>query len=335
MVNKYLKSSLYAVGLLGLLIVIFNLGPKVSYPVYEHEAIEVPSNIDSLIQYVQDKERALTLKAGNEAKFEWAHIDKRKTPVSIVYLHGFSASHHEGFPIHQELAKMYGMNLYLARLEGHGMETSESFKELTPADYLRSAAEAIQIGRKIGEKVIVISCSTGSTLAIILDSYFPDIIGHIMYSPNIDIADPLSDLVLKPWGSHMTSLNLGGDYNHVTYSEEAQKYWNSVYHKNGIFVVKTLVRQYLTPQTIRRFTKPLFIGAYYKDESKQDDVVSVAKMEEFFKNCGTPNDLKKMVKFPDAESHVICSSILSKSHEKVLTETQVWLDYMYQMPSIY
>lgn len=50
---------------------------------------------------------------------------------------------------------------------------------------------------------------------------------------------------------------------------------------------------------------PVFAGCYYKDEENQDPVVSVAAMETMFAQLGTPVAQKQMIKFPDAQTHII------------------------------
>ena len=57
------------------------------------------------------------------------------------------------------------------------------------------------IGRLIGNKVVVMSCSTGSTLALYLAAKNHEWIdGLICYSPNIDTYDQATHLVDGPWG---------------------------------------------------------------------------------------------------------------------------------------
>ncbi|MBK8110014.1 MAG: hypothetical protein IPK46_06565 [Saprospiraceae bacterium] len=60
----------------------------------------------------------------------------------------------------------------------------------------------------------------------------------------------MSALTIGPWGSQLTSLVLGSDYNHITYTAEAQKYWNPVYHKNGIFTTKKMIVDHMTEKVL-------------------------------------------------------------------------------------
>ncbi len=61
---------------------------------------------------------------------------KNKTEYSLVYLHGFSASQAEGDPVHRNIAKLFGCNLYLSRLAEHGIDTAEPMMNLTAEEKL-------------------------------------------------------------------------------------------------------------------------------------------------------------------------------------------------------
>ena len=53
----------------------------------------------------------------------WAYpASKAKTPLAIIYIHGFSASKNETRPVPDMAAKALGANLYLTRLTGHGID---------------------------------------------------------------------------------------------------------------------------------------------------------------------------------------------------------------------
>ncbi|MFZ1748673.1 MAG: alpha/beta hydrolase [Saprospiraceae bacterium] len=304
------------------------LGPKVTFdhPKLLKTPIEV--SLAALDNYIQKQEATISdLKPDNQARIIWANDStKQKTEYSLVYLHGFSASQEEGDPMHQEFAARYGMNLYLSRLEDHGRLDSNSFEMLTPQNYLKSAEDAVNMGKKLGDKVIVMSCSTGGTLSAILAAEGLDIHSLIMYSPNIDIYDAKSDLLLYPWGKELSYLVMGGEHNRVVYDSLGQSYWNSVYHTNALFALKSLINEFMTEETFAKINIPLFMGYYYKDEDHQDNVVSVPRMLDFFDQIGTPIDQKRKVAFPEAGTHVISSYVMSKDMDGVRKETYKWAE---------
>ena len=147
-----------------------------------------------------------------------------------------------------------------------------------------------------------------------------------MYSPNIDIYDPMSELLVYPWAEELSSLVMGGTYNRIVYDTLAQKYWNSIYHTNALFTIKTLIRDYMTEVNFAKIKMPVFLGYYYKDEENQDKVVSVARMLDFYDQISTPDSMKREVAFPEAGKHVISSHIMSKDIEGVFSETCKWAE---------
>ena len=74
------------------LIIIYLLGPHPATPIYQLALPVVPSTnvIDSFIMSNEAKHK---LRLNNEARIVWTNDTlHQKTPYSIVYLHGFSAS---------------------------------------------------------------------------------------------------------------------------------------------------------------------------------------------------------------------------------------------------
>jgi esterase/lipase len=311
-------------------IAIYFVGPKPDFMPVDPAtpALQLAlSDLDSLV--AADNAKIIDLKPGNESKIVWADSLKRKTKFAVVYLHGFSASEMEGNPVHRNFAKRYGCNLYLSRLEDHGRLDSNSFNKLTPDNFYESAQRALSIGQLLGDSIILMSCSTGSTLSIMLAQQYPFIHSFIMFSPNIDIKDPLSGLTIGPWGSELTSLVLGSDYNHISYSPEAQKYWNPVYHKNGILTTN------MTPQNFQKIHQPLFIAYYFRDEDHQDQVVSVSRMNDFFDQVSTAGNKKRKYVSTTADSHVVASSIQSKDVAGVQAACFQFADEVLQLKSMH
>ena len=114
-------------GLLAVLVVAFLLGPRVEKPDLGTTLPEVNTNLLVLDQEIKQSEAAISnIKPDNHARIVWFDSIPSKTPYSIVYLHGWSASRKEGNPIHINTAKTYGCNLYLPRLAGHGLEEEEA-----------------------------------------------------------------------------------------------------------------------------------------------------------------------------------------------------------------
>ena len=178
------------------------LGPRMKFATINPIPQPLELTINELDDFLEKREsKVANLKPNNQSRIVWNDSLHQKTPYSVVYLHGFSASPMEADPIHLEFAKRYGCNIYLPRLTGHGIDDIESFKNLEPQELVESAQEALAIGALIGEQVIVMSCSTGSTLSIYLAATQPEKVSSmIMYSPNINLYDSKTKLLTAPWG---------------------------------------------------------------------------------------------------------------------------------------
>jgi esterase/lipase len=314
--KKFFK---YFLLFLVLLVVAFFLGPKVKYDAVKILDTEIQTSLADLEHRVHTVEANVSnLKPDNQARIVWANDStKVQTEYCLLYMHGFSASQMEGDPVHRNFAKRYGMNLYLARLEDHGRADTNSLMGLTPDKLIQSAEDAVDIAKKLGKKVIIMSCSTGGTLTAILAAAGEDIHSMIMYSPNIDLYDPMSEALLYPWGKQISRLVMGGDYNRINYTPDQAKHWNSIYHMDGVFALKSIIKTYMTPETFGKIKQPLFMGYFYKDEENQDKVVSVKRMHEFFDQVATPADKKVKKAFPEAGHHVISSHLMSRSIPEV------------------
>ena len=108
------------------------IGPSPATPSYPKDMPQVPAAPAALEAYIKTNESAHKLKPDNEARIVWYNDSLRnKTAYSIVYLHGFSASQAEGDPVHRNIAKSFGCNLYLSRLAEHGIDTTETMVNFT------------------------------------------------------------------------------------------------------------------------------------------------------------------------------------------------------------
>ncbi|MEZ4959004.1 MAG: alpha/beta hydrolase [Saprospiraceae bacterium] len=299
----------------------FLAGPRPGFPPLDGKLKPVNLPLEQLDSFVHQKDVGIAhLRPGNGGSIIWAD-SLRKTPYSVVYLHGWSASPVEGDPIHREFAKRYGCNLYLPRLAGHGIDSKESFADLTPNELLESAKEAVEIGQLLGEKVILMSCSTGGTLSVYLTAENPDaVFAQLLFSPNIDIYDPLSELLTIPWGKQIAE-QVNGKYHSFSPPEEGFKYWTTTYRTSGLVCLKSLIERTMKPEVWHKIRQPLFMGYYYKNEEEQDKVVSVKEMLRFFDNVSTPEGQKVKMAFPNAGHHVVVSRINSRDLESVRRET--------------
>jgi esterase/lipase len=316
-----------------LLIVIYVAGPNPSTPNYNITLPDVPSQPLELENYIHQIESRHHLKPGNEAKIVWLNDSaKTKTEFALVYLHGFSASHHEGYPLHSTLAQQFGCNLYLARLNDHGIDTTEALLHFTAEQFYKSAAAALAIGSKLGNKVILIGTSTGCTAALKLASEFPEVYAVINLSPNIRINDGTAFLLNNPWGLQIANLVLGGQYRYVDGGPEYAKYWNTKYRNEAIVELQELIETTMIPETFEKIKQPVFNGFYYKNEEEQDNVVKVESIKWMHDLLATPQNQKVLQAFPNAGNHVLASPVKSNDVEGVTRAVADFLSNVLQLP---
>ncbi|MCZ4407634.1 alpha/beta hydrolase [Cryomorphaceae bacterium 1068] len=309
----------------GVLIFYF-IGPTPDTPDYNANLPEVPS-INEIESFVKAEEAMYDIKPGNGAEIVWwDSVEKGPTNVAIVYLHGFTASQEEGAPTHREVAKRFGCNLYLARLSEHGLNSEEPLFNFTAEGIWQSAKEAYAIGKTLGKEVIIMSTSTGGTLALKLAATYPEIKGLINYSPNIEINDPAAFLLNDPWGLRIARINFGSEYRTVPSDDNYRKYWYDKYRLESVVELQELVETAATRETFEKVTCPVFNGAYYKDEDHQDNTVRVDAIRRMHEELGTPVDKKQLVEFPNAGGHVIAYGPQSGATAEVIQATISFLE---------
>ncbi|MGE0636627.1 MAG: alpha/beta hydrolase [Bacteroidia bacterium] len=305
-----------------LLIIIYLAGPTPEKFVPDTNLPPITADVAALEKQIAEKENAFkSLRPDNQARIVWADSSRTKTEWSIVYLHGFSASWKEGDPVVLDMAKRYGCNLFLSRLYAHGLDTAENMVNLTADKFLQSAKEAIAIGKTIGEKVLVVTCSTGGTLGLYLASEVKNMDALVLYSPNLKIYDPTAAMLDRPWGLHIARAVTGSDYHSWKATEEKKKYFTTHYRMEALVALQSLISHTMKKETFEKITCPVFLGYYYKNEEEQDKVVSVKAMQEMFTQLGTVKEKKREISFPEAGDHVICSAFNSKDITGVELET--------------
>ena len=319
---------------LPVLVILYLIGPNPDDPQYGLQLPQLPAEAASLEQFIQKKEGTHQLKPDNEARIVWADdFSRNPTEYSIVYLHGFTASQAEGEPLHRQLAKKFGCNLYLSRLSDHGIDTTEPMLKLTVDRYWESAKEAMAIGHQIGKKVILMATSTGGTLALRLAAEYPSVHSLLLFSPNIEINDPNAWLLNNPWGLQIAKIVTGGPYMDSRDQRPLyKKYWTHHYRLEAAVALQELIETSMTRDVFEKVRQPVLLLYYYKDEIHQDSVVKVSAMQEMFSQLGTPPAFKKARAIPNAGDHVIASYIRSRDLEAVEKEATDFLSFILKTP---
>ncbi|MBK6264423.1 alpha/beta hydrolase [Marivirga sp. S37H4] len=326
MKSLYKKIILVILSLIIILIAVFLMGPKIKEPEFSEDIPTVETDLNKLDEWVQAKEiMAGEIKPDNEARIVWQDSTPSKTEYALVYLHGFGASHKEGFPVNLNLADSLDANLYLARLKGHGLVAENAFEGITAEKYMQSALEALAIGQQLGEKVILMGTSTGGAQALYMASQFPEKVhALILYSPYIELRDNKNaELVIGPWGKQITKWTLGGEISTTERPDSVAAYWSTFYHVDGYYSLFSMIDITMRNETFNAIDCPVFLAYYYKNETEQDNVVSVEAMNEMFAQLNSNN--KKKIAFPETGDHVIASSLRSKDWRSVQDSSWAFL----------
>jgi pimeloyl-ACP methyl ester carboxylesterase len=321
-----MKRFLKILGILAVaLVLVYILGPKPAKPVLNNDLPVVSTDISMAESYVLQNDSGLVLKPDNQSRIVWANDSlKKKNPYVLLYLHGFSASWYEGFPANVAFAKHFGMNAYFPRLASHGIETDDALIDMTPDRLWESAKQALMVARILGEKVIVMSTSTGGTLGLKLAAEFPEMIyGLILYSPNIRINNGAAFILPKPWGLQI-GRKVNGGLHRVTnenFDSKVCQYWNCKYRMEAVVYLQQLVVSTMKKETYKKVKIPVFMAYYYKDKTHQDETVRVDAMLDMFDQLGTAESERVEMAFPEAGNHVIGCELTSESYNEVLAET--------------
>jgi esterase/lipase len=307
---------------------VYLVGPRVDNPELNIDKPSVPNMLLELEEWVNYREFNLgNVRSGNASKIIFNNSDSipKKTRYSVLYLHGFSASGMEGDPVHRDIAKSLGANLYIPRLFGHGLKETEPMLDFNNISFWESGKEALEIAKQLGEKVIVLGTSHGGSLSLSLGTD-PSIAAIALFSPNIEVFDYKAKLLSKPWGLQIARIIKGGNYNYLqSSSEDQKKYWTTKYRLEATTHMQKFLDVKMRRAIFKKVNVPVFLGYYYKNDSLQDQVVSVSAMLKMYDQLGTPEALKVKKAFPEAGNHVISSSITTKIYDEVTLETLKFL----------
>lgn len=297
-------------------------GPRIPDPQYSVVLPEVPDDLAALEQYIADQEKLRPVRQDNQARVIWHDEQPQVTKYSVVYLHGFGGSYRDGYPVNFQVADTLEANLFLARLAGHGLQPPASLDNFSPESVWNSAKEALVIGNKIGKKVIILSTSTGGTLALKLAASYPEMIHAIVnMSPNIEDDIDFAYLLNSPWGYEIAELVSFGDNKEVNHEKPiAEQYWDTIYPSKALVDLQVLLGTTMTPQTFRRIEDPVLTLFYYENMLEEDDHVEVEVYPEVHDLLATPASQKRFVKLETPETHFIGSDIKSNDTTVVLKE---------------
>jgi len=291
------------------------IGPR---PTFDDAWVE-PALPDDLDAYVDSAEATVAdLRTGDGR--EIVRADPRgtgPTPLSLVYLHGFSADRHELEPVLSELGEDLGANVYFARLTGHGRDGA-AMGEATVEAWLRDTAEAVAIGERIGDRVILVGTSTGGTLAAWAAAR-PETEGRIaalvLVSPNLQPKDRSSRVLLYPWGGLLASVVIGERRCFQADTDGQERHWTTCYPTSALVPMMGLVEHVRTMDWTRIDVPILLIY------SPDDAVVDAAETDRVLSALPEGQVRTRIIEgSTDPMNHVLAGDIVSPaSNDEVRT----------------
>jgi pimeloyl-ACP methyl ester carboxylesterase len=264
------------------------------------DAIESIEKLEDLERFIARREsKVQTIKPGLSKGIVWADpVKKDKRPLSIVYLHGFSASRGEMYPVMDEVARDLGANLFYTRLTAHGLEDGEGFAAVTPQDWIDDAREALAIAKRLGDRVILVGMSTGAPLALHLafeNLSSDDIAAMVLISPNHYPADSRVVFASGPLGRFIARLSIGTHrvLNPMTKAEKA--IWTPKYRSEGVTAMVNLVT-YVYYLDLTKIKTPALTLYTHKDK-----IVNLELVKSRHEQLGST--FKRIVDMPEAKNH--------------------------------
>ena len=206
---------------------------------------KIPERLDILDSYLARSEsRVSGIRNGCEKQIVWYDNKRRQRDVAIVYIHGFSASRMETWPLCDRLAEALGANLFYTRLTGHGQD-GDALATATVEDWMDDGMEAVAIGQRLGKKVILVGTSTGGTLAAWLAAQ-PSVAALIhrliLLSPNFFPKNPLAAAALWPPTLRFFESFFGSWRCFIVSNATQARYWTMRYPIKAIATMMQLVR---------------------------------------------------------------------------------------------
>lgn len=241
-------------------------------------------------------------------RIDWAGEAGAVTPLSVVYIHGFSASAHELSPVPEQFAQALGANLFVTRLTGHGQDGA-ALGRARLADWRADMRQARDIARKIGQRAILMGNSTGATLiALSLLEDQNGVAGAAMIAPNFAIRGALTRFALGlPGARHWLPLLAGRERSFPADNPEHAAHWTLRYPSRVVVEVHAATRA-VARADLGRITVPGFFAF-----TETDEVVDPAATHRAMARWGGEVTHLPMTMGPgdDARGHLVAGDIMS------------------------
>jgi esterase/lipase len=294
-------------------LILFLAGPIPTVEV-RLKPIDLPADLD---RYLAESEAQFSdLIPDTEKTIIWANAAKTKTPLALIYLHGFTATRQEAAPLCDIIAARLGANLFYTRLTGHG-RSGQALGQATANDWLNDTIEAVEIGKRLGDQVIVIGSSTGATLAIwqAQQANNEAVLAYILMSPNFKLKDWSGEILTWPWAEQLIPVIVGPEYGWQPLNPKHAYYWTEKYPSPALLQMMALVK-FVRESPLEQIKKPLLV--IY---SPNDKIVDPQATERLFPRFGSA--VKKLVARPESENpehHVLAGDVLAPGDTEAIAD---------------
>lgn len=255
------------------------------------------------------------IRPGCAKQVVWADGPKR-TGVSIVYVHGFSATGGELRPLPDLVAQALGANIFFTRLAGHGQDGDAMGRARLP-EWEADVDEALAIGAALGDEVIVMGCSTGCTLLTTALARGARVKGVVHISPNFGLRHVLAHLLLqmpgvRAWGPWVA----GRERTFDPISEAHTAYWTVKYDTQAVFTMADAVRAAMA-SPIEGIQTPAYFAF-----GETDQVVSPSKTRRVMARWAGPvhEDILTQGAADDVMGHVMAGDVFSPEQTAPLAD---------------
>jgi alpha-beta hydrolase superfamily lysophospholipase len=288
----------------------------------DFDARRIGADVD--LYLAAEEARFTDIKPGLQKQVIWAHADRRKTPVSLIYVHGYSASLQEIRPVPDEVAAALGANLVFTRLTGHA-RGGAAMAGAQVADWMRDVAEALAVARRIGERTVVLSVSTGGTLmaaAATQEVLAEGVAGIVFISPNFGIQSAYEPLLTLPAVRWWLPPLAGRERHWRGQNALHDRYWTTRYPSVSVLPMAALV------QATRRLDFSETAVPAFFIYSPADAVVRAEETDRVVAKWGGPTRVLQPVAGPgiDPNMHVLAGDILSPANTtSVISDIVSWI----------
>jgi len=278
-------------------------------------------DLDAYLEKAEAKVRGI--QPNQHKEIVWADPEsKAKTPIAIIYIHGFSASPQETRPLPDLVAADLKANLFLTRMFGHGT-TTRAMEDVSVNAWVNDFAEALAIGERLGDKVVVMGTSTGGALAtwaLTQPAIKDRIAAVILFSPNYGVQAVGSSLLTLPFAREMAHLAMGETRSFEPGNDLQRVYWTTSYPVDAILPMAEVVRLAVNAP-VEQTNIPALILI-----SPEDQVVRPEITRRMAAKWGAPHKLIEVQDVEDPSKHVLAGQAMSPSTTEPVAKLAIdWL----------